>query len=369
MRNAFALLSPAVLLAAGCFDYHEDTRHRGPELVEVARFDDQPTGVAAAPDGRLFVCFPYMFREPRDPVVEVRPDGKRRPYPDEAWNRWDGAEGASASKAFVCAQSVYVDPGGRALWILDPASPNLQGGVVPGGPKLVKVDLATDKVVQTILFDDKVAPEDSYLNDVRVDPVAGYAYITDSTLGALVVVDLKNGGAFRRLERHPATKSENITPQIGGHGWRAFGYSPEVHVDGLALDPKGHWLYFQALTARTLYRVPTTALRNPAVDEKALARVVDVLGETSAVDGIDCDRAGDLYLTALEHDAIQRFGVVTRKIETVVQDARISWPDSVAFGPGKRLYFAASQIHRNRVFNWGSDRRDLPYKVYAITLP
>jgi hypothetical protein len=75
-------------------------------------------------------------------------------------------------------QSVYVDPNDD-LWIIDPAAPKMQE-VVKGGPKLVKVDLKTNQVAQNIPFDDDVAPKKSYLNDVRVDPKASVAFITDA---------------------------------------------------------------------------------------------------------------------------------------------------------------------------------------------
>jgi hypothetical protein len=53
-------------------------------------------------------------------------------------------------------QSVVVDDQ-DALWVLDPASPKTEA-VVEGGPKLVKIDLATNKVMQTITLDENVAP-------------------------------------------------------------------------------------------------------------------------------------------------------------------------------------------------------------------
>ena len=97
-------------------------------------------------------------------------------------------------------------------------------GVVKGGPKLVKVDLSTNKVVQTIPFDETIAPTRSYLNDVRVDTKTGHAFITDSGAGAIVVVDLKTGQARRLLANHPSTKVE-----LGA----------EIVVDGMKIiDPK-----------------------------------------------------------------------------------------------------------------------------------
>ena len=103
-------------------------------------------------------------------------------------------------------QSVVVDDQ-DALWVLDPASPKTEA-VVEGGPKLVKIDLATNKVMQTITFDENVAPKRSYLNDVRLDTKTGDAFITESGTGAIIVVDLKSGQARRLLANNPSTKLE-----------------------------------------------------------------------------------------------------------------------------------------------------------------
>jgi hypothetical protein len=66
---------------------------------------------------------------------------------------------------FCLVQSVIVDDQDN-LWVLDPAAPNMQE-IVKAGPKLVKIDLATNQVVQTIPFGEDVAPKKSYLNDVN----------------------------------------------------------------------------------------------------------------------------------------------------------------------------------------------------------
>ena len=51
------------------------------------------------------------------------------------------------TQRWICVQSVVVDDQ-DALWVLDPASPKTEA-VVKGGPKLVKIDLVTNKVTQT----------------------------------------------------------------------------------------------------------------------------------------------------------------------------------------------------------------------------
>jgi NAD(P)-dependent dehydrogenase (short-subunit alcohol dehydrogenase family) len=80
-------------------------------------------------------------------------NGKPKPFPDDAWNAKDGPP----AQRWICVQSVVVDDQ-DALWVLDSASPKTEA-VVKGGPKLVKIDLATNKVRQTISLDENVAPE------------------------------------------------------------------------------------------------------------------------------------------------------------------------------------------------------------------
>ncbi len=104
----------------------------------------------------------------RSRLAEIR-EGKPVAYPDEASNRTDPNDPAAA---LVSVQSVVVDPADR-LWILDTGSPMFQPTQY-GGPKLVCVDLESDRVIKTILFPQNVALPTTYLNDVRLRPAAQY---------------------------------------------------------------------------------------------------------------------------------------------------------------------------------------------------
>lgn len=88
--------------------------------------------------GRVFVNFPFWSDDHTISVAEIV-DGKPKPFPDDAWNARDSPPGGR----WVCVQSVVVD-NQDGLWVLDPASPKTEA-VVPGGPKLVKIDLAANK--------------------------------------------------------------------------------------------------------------------------------------------------------------------------------------------------------------------------------
>src|SRR4051812_15058490 len=171
--------------------------------------DQQATGGGIRITGRVFVSFPaWSDTYPPVAVAEVMPDGQLQPFPDGAWNAWQ--PGSAPDARWVCAQSAVADSCG-SLWALAPASPRMEG-VVAGGAKLVQIDLAENRVVRVIRFDATIAPAKSYLNDVRVSPDQRWAFITDSGLGALVVVDLASNAARRLLAGHPSVMAERDRP-------------------------------------------------------------------------------------------------------------------------------------------------------------
>ena len=303
-------------------------------LKEVATNNNQWTGIAVSSKGRVFVNFPRWSPNTSISVGELESDGTVTPYPDVSFNDW--VSGDDPSTKFVCVQSVYIDSEDR-LWILDPANAMFQG-VVAGGAKLMQVDISENKIVQTIYFDDTIAPKQSYLNDVRIDTNTETAFITDSGAGALVMVSLDSGKSRRVLDNHPSTKAENTTVSIGG-----IPIDFVVHSDGIAFDQKGGWLYYQALTGRTLYRVSAQALRDETLKPEQLASKVETFAKSGVSDGLLYSSSG-IYLSSLEDGAIKIVDFNGR-VSTVVKDDRIVWPDSFAHGPDGSVWFTTSQIH------------------------
>lgn len=332
----------------------------------------QWTGVAATSDGRVFVSYPRWDGPYQWAVAEIV-RGVLRPYPDGQWNRWPPAESdldADPAYRFVCVQSVHVDARDR-LWILDPASPRFEG-VVPGAAKLVEVDLETDRVVRVIRFDHSIAPQKSYLNDVRIDVERNVAFITDSGLGALVVVDLNTNQSRRVLANHTSTKAEKgVVPIIGGRALRVGqtprGAVPQIHADGIAYNPADDFVYYQALTARTLYRIPAAVLADFSKREHEIASAVEEVGPSVLTDGMDADADGNVYFTALEEDAII-YRTPQGQYRTLVQDPRLAWPDSLAITPDG-LYVTTSRIHETKRFSFDGLMPGEPYGLWRAPRP
>lgn len=344
------------------------------QMQEVASFGDQQvTGVGVSQKtGRIFVNFPYWSDEHLLSVAEVV-NGQPRAFPDEERNksaigRTRAGEPGSPASHFVCVQSVVVDDQDN-LWILDPASPKMQG-IVKGGPKLVKVDLGTNKVTQTIPFGEDVAPAKSYLNDVRVDTANRNAFITDSGKGAIIVVELATSKARRLLDDHKSTKAEpGVKLIVDGKELidQQKKSPPQIASDGIALDTKNGYLYYHALTGHTLYRIKTSYLTDANLSKSDLESKVENVAQTPAPDGMLEGPDGSIYLTDLEGNGVVRWSPTSNKIEPVIADKRLLWPDTLSWGPNGDLYVTASQIENMPRFNGGKSTRTEPYKLWKIT--
>ena len=374
-RSLIALLAAAASHAQAQGNQAQDNPQTPPAtpaavtpggLTQVATFQQQVTGVAVSPQGRIFVNFPRWEKDVEVSVAELMPDGSLKPYPNAEWNAWRNLKPLPPRDHFICVQSVTVDPRG-ALWILDPAAPGNEFNI-DAGPKLLRVDLGTDKVTQVIHFDRDTVPQGSYLNDVRVSPDGRWAYLTDSGVrGALLVVDLRTGKPRRVLDGHPSTQVESgVVVHADGHELRRpDNRGPAFAADGIALDPRGQFLYWQALTGKTLYRMNTNFLNNPRLPANRLAAAVERVGTTNIADGLWMDRRGRLYVTSPEDNSL-KMRMPDGMMRTVVQDDRLRWPDSLAEGPDSSIYVTSSHIQDMAQFHEHGSTMTGPWALWKM---
>lgn len=362
------LIASGAAVAGGAAVLARNARSTAVTLTEVFHDDTfQFTGVTVSKSGRLFLNYPRWSDIYLNAVVEVFRDGSARPFPDERWNGWD-RKPESAHDHFVCVQSVVVD-GNDDLWVLDPAAPMLTSPV-PGGAKLVQIDLASNQVVRVIPFGPDAIQDGSYLNDVRFDLRTGTAYITDSGVGGIVVVDLASGRARRVLDEHPSVKAQPGV-QIVVNGKRvldAQGRPPMFNSDGIALSEDGAHLYYQPITATSLYRVQTAVLRDPQAAPAAIERSVEKYATTFPVDGLWIDARNRIYLSDVTHNAISRL-LPDQRIERLVADDRLQWPDTFTQAPDGTMYVTASHINESAAYNGGKSVRARPYSVFRFKPP
>jgi sugar lactone lactonase YvrE len=341
-------------------------------LTPVVLFPDlpMPTGVAVAPSGRIFVNFPRWGDPVEFTVAEIK-DGKPVPFPNLDINKLDKSRPADT---FVSVQSVVADARDR-LWILDTASINFQPNI-PGGPKLVCVDLKSNQIVKKIIFSKDAALPSTYANDVRFDWTRGsegMAFITDSSdsgPNGIIVVDLASGKSWRKLNDHPSTKADkNFIPRVEGKNLMARPKNGppafiKIGSDGIAIDPARKLLYYRPLASHKLSSVSLDALADQKKADDKVAKTVKDLGTLDfASDGMECDSAGNLYLTDYEHNAIH-VRTPDGNMRILAQDPALIWPDSLSIGPDQYLYVTANQLNRQKSYHEGDDQRKPPFVVF-----
>lgn len=318
--------------------------------IEVAVTSDRPIGNAAvSADGRIF----YTVRpesNPAPPLLYEWVDDIAQPYlPDEMADLLQSPLGLS-----IDAQNT--------LWIIDPGHHGL------GQPKLVGVDLATDAIMHTHDFD---APIGSFLQDLQISSDGRWVYIADvgfwAKRPALVIYDTQNGEERRVLQRHESVHPQNILIQTPIKDMSFLGGVLEMKtgVDGIALSRDDAWLYYAAMNHDTLYRLPTSVLRDFAATEDSIVAAIEKVGRKPLNDGLSIDDQNNVFITDIEHQAVLAMapdGTLT----TVVKDDRIRWADGLSFGPDGWLYLADSAIPHLILQSADHHAAQAPYYVWRF---
>lgn len=367
-----ALFVAVLYIAAPSF---AQTRRAG-QIEQVFAFQNQmPTGITVSQRGRIFVNYPRWEDKVEYTVAEIV-NGREVPFPDASVNRLDLSRVADT---FVSVQSVVVDPNDR-LWILDTGSINLMPIVSKAAPKLVCVDLTTNKIIKTIRFDQSDAVlMTTYLNDIRFDlrkGAEGTAYITDSSSSgpnALIVVDLGTGQSRRVLNGHPSVSPEALfTATVEGVDLKQRKPNePPMHIrlgaDGIAISADGARIYYCPLASHKLYSVGTDALLNPNLSETEVAAAVRDEGAKPAADGLESDAEGNIYVTDFENRGIKVRGA-NGSYSTLVEDQKVVWADTMSIASNGYLYFTSNQLNRQAGYNDGRDLRKRPYYLFRVKI-
>lgn len=239
------------------------------------------------------------------------------------------------------------------MWILDQGKIN-STAAAPGSIKLVIWDIRNNSLVQAHIFPPEIASLDnSFLNDVVVDQINNFAYITDSGIplngtelhGGLIVYDFANNSSRRVLDRVTSTQDAPIWIEINGE--KVLLDQPmRTGADGIALTPDTKTLYWCPLTSRQVYKISTELLRSPQIPPSLLnAAVVHFIDKGSASDGLAFSADGLLYMTALEKDGILVSDQSGNLKLFTSDNSSMIWPDTIGFDHQGWMVFVTNHLH------------------------
>ncbi|MEZ6184943.1 MAG: L-dopachrome tautomerase-related protein [Planctomycetota bacterium] len=325
-RNPNHLADVAPLRSAGAIEV----------VIELPR---PPGNLAVAADGTVF----FTFHPEADPDVHVaryRPgDATYTLFPDDAWQHE-----RDDAPYFVTPLAVRIDAQGW-VWVLD------HGDYGSEPVSLSAFDPESGALLHRHVFSDDVAEWGSMLNDFVIDDAHRAIYIADPSPfefdPAIVVYDLATETARRVLENHDSVLSVDHHVVVQGRFMKAFGLPLQIDVDSIALSPGGLELYYGPLAGPTLYRIPTVVLRDERLNAGAVEAFVEVYGPKPTTDGIVCGPGGNVFLTAVEEDALAVLDAEGRLSVLARDPELLAWADGVSVSAdGAWLYASVSELHR-----------------------
>ncbi|WP_137167549.1 L-dopachrome tautomerase-related protein [Salinimonas lutimaris] len=333
-------------------------------LEPVTTFEDaRGAGITFTPSGRLLISM-HPLDTPILRVVEVMADGTKQPFPNTDWA--DGPQTGEVGLSAVIG--IHSDSQG-VVWMLDMGSESAPA-------QLVAWNSVSDTLVKIIELGKDSLHENSFIQDFVIDEKHNKIYIADMTFGnfagatkpAIIVVDIATGESKRVLENAPQFMPEDRELVIeasllasktkeGKPNPLKFGLNP------IALDPDAGMLYFGAFTGTTVYQIPTSVISNTELPDSKLEESIQEFGPKNPSDGIALAPGGGILATDLENNAI---GLTTKaQYQLLVQDKRLSWPDSLATSNGY-VYVTQDQLHQHPAFSQGLGSAKPPYVLYRF---
>lgn len=331
----FVLISLAAVqpLAAGVGD--------NPDVEVVYQLNLAPSVVAASADGSWVVGLDQADR-PQFRAVRVKKAAEVVPFPTDAIARAD----ASAAVILDAVEALHTDHDG-VVWILD------NGRRSEMAPKIVAWNDEDSKVQMMRALTPPATVPGSFLADFVIDPESPLVVISDPANGAnaaLILLDRATGVARRVLQGHGSVVPNPTVALSLPRGMAAVKrldgttVLPHAGVRPLAMDRKAEWLYFAPVQSRHIFRLPMKLLRRSDATADAIASAVEQYAYKPPCSSFVIDTKGNIHLGDIESRAIGVIESGKRGYRVIASDARLLWPDGLAFGQDGNLYFFSRSL-------------------------
>lgn len=367
MKQTLKALAAAIALATSAQVMAQDTlpvtlpTQQDSRLEQVATSPRVWNGITVSHDNRLFASLTQSEGAGLQ-LAEVV-NNQLKAFPDAAWNQWDAKD---PDHHFYHVNALRIGPDGD-LWVMDSGNKGIGTGdkAVAGGAKLVRINLATGKVVGSYVFKAPTLQPTSYLDDVRFN--GDFAYLTDPGAVGLVVLNLKSGKSWRVLDNHPLSIDHQPIYADGKKLILRDGREKRVGLDQLEVSPDGKWLYYQAIPG-PLARIETRYLNDSALTAAEVAKHAEKVRDTWSTGGTAIDADGNIYASDINTRSIKRIAP-NGEVTTVVQDPRLIWIDAMWVSKGA-LWMPSGQINRTPATTGGKPSTvEYPVKLYRLALP
>jgi hypothetical protein len=173
-----------------------------------------------------------------------------------------------------------------------------------GQPGIFVVNVSSGELLSTYRFPNSVAsPNSSFLNDIVLDEVNGFAYFTDTWGNGAIIVYSISSNASRAFSSTATQRNASYDFCVNGicYGKNGVGASPS---DGIALSADGLTLYWSCVQGTGLFQVATSLLQDfSTTDSEFQAGLVFLGFKNGCSDGIQFLN-GNLFYGDLTHSLL-----------------------------------------------------------------
>ncbi|MBO1361653.1 gluconolactonase [Acetobacter sacchari] len=315
--------------------------------------------VVALPDGRVALQAPRWLGGNGPQLSIARENEMPAAYPNAAWNAADGP----VDEHFVALAGITLAPDGQ-LWAVDSGVPDREKPPTADA-RLVEIDTHSDSVTRVLSIDPAALRPGSVLGGIAIH--GRTAYVLDSGVAGLLVIDLGSGVAQRFMDHHPALTAGRPIQARDGVVAAPDGRPIAIDANLIAVSPDGKWLYVQAYCG-PLYRVNTAFLDDPASTGAAFQEAATLWYKTGALGGLAVGHDGTLYWSDVATGSVDSY-TPGRIPHHLITDPRLTWPGGLALAPDGRLIIPAAQLDRAPRFHQGHSAVVWPETVYALHTP
>ncbi len=326
------------------------------------------TGIKVSQSGEIFVSVPRWVTGIPSSLNKLvpNPNGNKQGYVLQPWPSWEFNNVNNGTLKY--SQSFTIDSK-NCMWIAEVGimnfyDANSQSTIRYGPPGIIVVNITTGNVLFTYSFPNEIVSHNaSFLNDIVLDEVNGYAYFSNTWgNGGIVVYDIhaNQSRQFSGLSTQ-RNASYNFCVNNVCYGNDGIGASPS---DGIALSTDNQYLFWSPVQGQSLYRIPTNLLWDFSITDKEFQNQVTRLGfKTGCSDGLLFMSGGYLLYGDITHSAI---GLVPSNLVTTVnasvsQDALTPSQCSVSASSPDSLHWIdtfSADLSDPNVFYFTSNKLD-----------
>ncbi|BCK75809.1 gluconolactonase [Acetobacter aceti NRIC 0242] len=318
--------------------------------------------VIALPDGRLVLEAPRWLGNPNPQLSIATVGGMPAPYPDADWNATEG----DPAKRFVALTSMTRAADGT-LWLVDSGVPDREAK--PEAPaKLIQIDPATGQVKRSFPVSADALRDGSILAGIAVHEQT--AYVADSGVPGILVIDLESGVARRFLDHVEGLTAKRPIVTPSGEVKARDGRPLAIDATLVAISPDGQWLYVQSYCG-PLYRIATRLFDDPDSTNTALQESATLWYKTRALGGLTVGPDGTLYWSDVTTGSIDSY-TPGRIPHHLITDPRLKWPGGLSLSTtpsGNTLFVPAAQLDQAARFQNGQTTVQWPVTVYSFHVP